>query len=351
MGILDLQKELYFDICQDYVNKRFGREPGLGRVPDRAFMTATLVTPEDGGNVVRFNEHDLTWENTFQHFTNWAIVYDADGKVFISYPEDDLDDNGMFFKVCHPREVSDLLFLLAQPVSYFESAISESIPWKLGDLVDIHVLIPMGGGWRALNLAHPPSSMPPEFWEILGCNLVQNSDSIGTDQFCEAGKFVDRWPETISALPDAAPLLRAGYLAEKNLNLRHALDLLVAGPRSNTMFLNVLLVPSGDKVSALYLREYLNGDREATKRLRDAFAEENELGKVHDILKNVTIRMPTALTDQIRLAAPVNLMRQRVIHAAEILAHGRAPFCELTAQYQDAIRAIEGFNPARNKRA
>lgn len=349
MGILDHQKELYFDICQDYVYKRFGREPGLGRVPDRTFLTATMVTPEDGGKVVRFNESDLLWEDSGCVFTNWSIAHD--GKVFVDYSDGDVDDDGMVFRVGHPREVSELFYLLVQPMSYFEAAVFESISWKLGDLVNMYVLIPMGDGWRGLDLAHLPSNMPPEFWEMLGRNLVQNSDSIGSDQFCEAGKFAERWPEFISALPDAVPFLRAGYLADKYLNLRHALDWMVVGPRANTMFLKVLFVPSRDDISALYLREYLNGDRKAANQLRAAFAEENELGKVHDMLKNVTIRMPAALTDQIRLAAQLNLMRQRVLHAAAIVAHERAPFGELTSQYRDATRAIKGFITARNGHA
>jgi hypothetical protein len=222
---------------------------------------------------------------------------------------------------------------------------------KLGDLVDIHVLIPAGDVWRAFDLAHQPSDMPPEFLEVLRRNLVQKSNSMVSVVFWEALKIAKRWPDFISALPDAAPLLRAGYLVDKYLNLQHGLDGLVVAQRANMIFLNVLLVPSRDDISALYLREYLNGDREASKQLLGAFAEGNELGKVHDMLKNVTIRIPAALTDQIRLAAQVNLMRQRVIQAAEILAHGRAPFGELTAQCQDATRAIEGIITARNGRA
>jgi hypothetical protein len=334
------KQELYLDICHEFIVKRFGKEPGRGRVPGRSFMTATMVTPEEGGTVRRFNEADLSWDDTGQDFTNWSIV--SDGKVFVSYPEDDPEDGGMFFKVAHPREVSELLCLLVQP--FVEAPLASAMPpsrqLNLGDLVDMHVLIPMGDGWRALALALPPSTMPQGLPEALGSNMVQNWDSLVSGKSCEAGKFADRWPDFIGSLPDAAPLLRAGYLAKKHLNLHHALDLLAEGPRGNGPFLNMLLVPSREDVSSLYLREYLNGDFEAAKQREGAFAEENDLGKVHAGLKNVAIRMPAAFVDQIQLAAQVNLMRQRVLQQAECLANWRATFEELIIRYRDAGQAI-----------
>jgi hypothetical protein len=53
--------------------------------------------------------------------------------------------------------------------------------------------------------------------------------------------------------------------------------------------------------------------------LHAAFDAKSDLAEMCLALKNVVICQPVALTDQIRLAATVNLMRQQVLQAAEHL--------------------------------
>jgi hypothetical protein len=341
MASLDHKKHLYLDICHDFVVTRFGCDPGLNRIPGRNVITATLVTPEDGGTFRQFNESNLSWNDSGCRFTNWSIVHD--GRVFVSYPDGDLDDAGMVFRVGHPREASELLHLLVQPMDCLGAAASDSLPVKLGELVDAHVLIPAGDGWRALDLGHPPPGLPHDFRMALGFNLVQDWNAMIRGATCEAGTFADRWPAVVGALPNASPLLRAGYVVRSGMNLCHAIDLLVDGPQTTAPFLNMLLVPLSENTSSFYLREYLNGDCEAATHLQATFAAENDLDKLHADLGNVVIRMPAALTEQVRLAAPVNLMRQRILQAAERLADTQASFGQLTIQSRDAVLAIEGW--------
>jgi hypothetical protein len=291
------KQDLYFDICLEFIIKVFGKNPGIGRGQVRSFLTTYMVTPTDGGHVCRFNSEDLKWEDWEQRFTSWNIV--QNGKVFVSYPEDDPMDGGMFFKTEHPREVSELLSLMVQPVSYFLKELPASQPQRLGDLVDIYVVTPAGTGWQATN-------------------------SAGT-------------------LSDGTPLIRGGYLADKYLNLCHPLDLLMQTAQDTAPSLNVLLVPSRKDVSALYIREYLNGDAEAAKQLREAFADESDMNKIQAGLGDVPIQMPADLFDQIQLAAQTNLMRHMLIQQAESVAYARAPFDQLTTRYRDAARAMEAL--------
>jgi hypothetical protein len=334
------EQDLYFNICLDFIVKMFGKNPGIDR-GGRSFLTTNLVTPADGGHVCRFNTEELKWEDWDQSFTGWSIV--QDGKVFVSYPEDEPMDGGMFFKVGHPREVCELLNLMVQPVSYFGREVPPSQPRKLGDLMDFYALLPSGSGWKALNFANLPPNMTEEFKIALGCNLVQNRDALISGKSCEASKFGERWPELVGTLPDAAPLLRTGYLVDKYLNLLDPLDLLMQTSRNNAPFLNMLLVPSRSDVSALYLREYLNGDAKAAKQLREAFADENDVNIIQANLSDVLIHIPVDLFDQIQLAAQTNLMRNQLMQQAETLAYGRAPFDQLATRYRDAGRAMEAL--------
>ena len=338
MDSLDMKKDLYLDICREFIVKRFGKDPGKGRVPGESFMTAGMVTPEDGGKFRLFNERELIWEDSGFDFTNWCIVHD--GKVFVCYPDDD-GGGGLFIRVGHPREVAELLHFLVQPASCFDAALGESRIVKLGELGSFHALIPAGNGWRSLPLARLTSDIPADFREAVGLNLVQDFDAMIKGRTCEAWKFVERWPELIGGLPDAAPLIRAGYMLQPGLNVSDALDKLASGLRTTQPFLPVLMVPSREDVSCLFLREYLNGDREAAGQLKNAFSDGNSLEQVHAALGKVELSMPAALTDQIRLAAQVNLMRQRVMQQAERLTYTRVPFGELTTKYRNAVLSID----------
>jgi hypothetical protein len=339
MDSLDVKKDLYLDICCEYIVKRFGKDPGINREPGRSFMTAEMVTPDDGGKFRQFNERDLTWEASGFDFTNWSMVHD--GKVFVGYSEDYEQDSDFFFKVGHPREVAELLYFLVQPASCFDAAMGESRAVKLGELVTFHALIPAGNGWRALALDRLTSDIPADFRDAVGRNLVQDVDAMIKGSTCEAWKFVERWPELVGALPDAAPLIRAGYLLQPGLNVSDALDKLASGLRTTQPFLPMFMVPSREEVSCLFLREYLNGDGKAAGQLKNAFSEGNSLDQVQAAFANVKLSMPPALTDQIRLGAQVNLMRQRVMQQAECLANTRASFADLTAKYRNAILAID----------
>jgi hypothetical protein len=347
MDSLDAKKDLYLDICQEFIAKRFGKDPGVNREPSRSFMTAGMVTPDDGGTFRLFNQRDLTWEDSGFDFTNWSIVHD--GKVFVGYSEDFEGEYDFFFKVGHPREVAELLHLFVQPASCFDAAPGASRVAKLGELAAFHALIPGGNGWRALDLARLPSDSTADFRDAVGLSLTRDFDAMIKGRTCEAWKFAERWPELIAALPDAGPLIRAGYLLEPGLNVSDALDKLASEPRTTQPFLPLLMVPSCEDVSCLFLREYLSGDRQAAGQRKNAFAEGKSLEQTHAALANVELSMPLALTDQIRLAAQVNLMRQRVMQEAECLAHTRAPFGELTATYRNAVRAIDRLVEANDR--
>lgn len=325
-------------ICNEFIEKRFGKDPGFNRYPEQDRMLANLLSPEDGGKVCWFDTSDLSWVEADQNFTSWCIM--ANGSVYVANPEDATGDEDIHFQTRHPREAAELIHLFVQPSSRLISPISESHCLELSELASLYALIPCGKGLRALDLKCLPTSMPPDFRKTLGVSLTQKENSLITGEGCEAHQFAGRWPNFVGTLPDAEPLVRAGYVLCKGQPAGNGLNLLTGDPNIAGPFVYILLVPSRDDVSSFYLGEYLNYDIDAYEQLENAFSEANDLEMICAMLANLSVRLPVDFTDQLKLAAQSNLLRQRVIQIAGELINCRSPYNILQIQYQAASSAL-----------
>jgi hypothetical protein len=326
------KEDLYFDICKEHVIKQFGADLVLNREADQSFLTIMKVTAQDGGKLHRFNENDMAWEGTDQDFTGWSIV--QDGKVFVSYPEDEPEDGGMFFKVGHPREVSELLQLFVHPLSCVtpeEEAQYEM--HQLGSVVDLFVPIPDGNTWRIFDTAALPPGEPDGFRNVLHLNLIRDWDRLMSGSTGEAFKICERWPEYVRSLPLATECMRSGYILDPDGGLRSAVDRLANAPTSNDLFLDMLVVPAKEGISAMYLRELLNGDVALCKEIRKAFGVDSSLDAFVAALKAITINLPRKYHHQIRIAAEHHIIRQWLLSISERLASQRGCFYLLAEKH------------------
>jgi hypothetical protein len=329
------------DLCAEFIRARFGDvyDRELNARSD-IMIFISVVEPYNGGNACVFDESKLAWVDSGQDFTSWMIWSDV--TVSVGYLEPKTESGNWFFRLGHPREVAELLHLLRQSVDTLAAPLSESRIVKLSEVADLYTLLPDGrSGWRALDLRRLPKGMPRDMRRAVDRRLVQDYDTMTCGKTREPPSLSEVWPEFFNGLPDAAPFLRAGYVLQKDRAATRALDLAFEdGARHWSTFAPVLVVPRGDGISAFFLREFLAGDRAAGEHLQYAFSLEHDLATVCALLRKLPVTMPSNLTDQIRLAAQSNLMRQGVLEAAFRLAGCPVPFREAGLRHREAMRAI-----------
>jgi hypothetical protein len=344
--------ELYLDICAEFIENRFDKNPGIQRYPDTDRLYANFVTPEDGGKVCWFDTSDLSWVEADQNATSWCIL--PDGTVYVANPEDATGDADIQLKVRHPREVAELIHLFVQPSSRLLPKISESHCLKLGEAADLYALIPYGEGFRALDLKRLPADMPVDMLQPLALSLTHDGESLSRGDYSGPSWFATKWKDFVDSLPEAMPLIRDGYAFNKNCYFGDGMILLggihdIAGP-----FLFFLLVPSRDDVSSFYLAEYLNHDLAAYEQHKAALMEGNNLGIICTMLADLPVHLPADYTDQIRFAVQHNLLKQEVMNSARGLVGHRAQFDQQQSRYQAAVSALdqtlsELLNSSRNR--
>lgn len=343
-GSIDRQ---YLDICAEFIEKRFGKDPGINRYPELDRIHINLISPEDGGKVCWFDESDLSWTEADQRFTSWCIA--PDGTIYVANPEDATDEEDICFQTGHPREAAELIHLFVQPSARLLPKICESHCLELKEIANLYALIPSGEAWRALDLSCLPRGMPPDLRKTLGLSLTQRGDSLNRGECCDSRQFAERWPNFVGKLPDAGPLLRGGYVLAKDQPAGHGLKLLTGGPNIAGPFVYILLVPARADVSSFFLGEYLNYDIDAYEQLENAFSEANDLEMICAMLADLSVRLPKAFTDQVKLAAQSNLLRQRVLENANQLIHSRAPYHSLQNQYLAASSSLNRIVSGRYK--
>jgi len=220
----------------------------------------------------------------FEVFVNFV----HDGKIFVTYPQEDPEDYGMFFRVEHPREAAELLHLFVYPKACTAPGNEEPYTTHdLGELFDFRVLFPV----VAVSFKIEPTALPP-------------------------ARFEEKWPDYVQALPGASAELCAGYRMDFEGRLQAALSSSVDGPGSDYCFFDLLLVPRRNDISTLYLRELLTGHLPLRQALKAAFADSGSLEELVQALKGVKLLLPPRYHQQIRLAAEQQAMRGCLLYMA-----------------------------------
>jgi hypothetical protein len=331
------------DLCVGGLAKRFGQtfvRTNVKRYADE-MLSLSCVEPKEGGNTAAFDMTTQEWVDSGQDFTRWT--YCAGGTGDLSWLNPKPEWGSGFFYVRHPREFAELVALFRQPLTALRAPLPDLRTVRLSRVAELFALLPDGRyGWRAQDLVRLPKGLPRDMSRAIDRRLVQDYDTMTCGRTCAPPAFEENWPEAFGALPDATPLLREGYVLQKDRAAERALELAFEeGSNLWSTFAPVLVVPRGDDISAFFLREYLAGDRDAGAQLECAFSTEHNLAEVAEGLTSLPVTMPADVMYQIRLAAQANLMRREVLGAAFRLADCRAPFRELVVRHREAMRALD----------
>ena len=332
MGLLDARADLFFDVCKKSVNQTFGDGVRLQKSANPARMTTVLGVAPGGGDIRCFNAGEKTWDSMEDDDIHVGMT--SEGRVSVGYSQEDNIDYSMSFKVGHPCEVAELLHLFINPAVYLaEEETYSGRECGLGEIFDFYVLVPDGQQWRMLNPAALPPDTPDEFRKAFYCNLNREWDNFVAGKTFEAFKFEQRWPEFVKSLPDAADALRAGYILSPEGDLFSAVDLAVIPPSGKSLFFDMLVVPSKADVSAMYVRELINGDKKICQEIRKAFRPAAELETFMAAIKSTKISLPGNIQTQIRIAAEHNAVRLWLLNVSERLATQRDYFNALPERH------------------
>jgi hypothetical protein len=324
MSIQEKKQELYLEVYREQINQRFGDAVVVNQDANDSNLWVT-IKPSAGGNVLRFNEQEMEWEDADGDSTSWSIL--NDGNVYVSYPNDEPMEYGMHIRVDHPREAAELLELVVHQASCVTPGQATCYESRvLGDVATIYALIPVGKTYRVLDLAALAPDAPDGFREVLRVNLVQDWDKVHSGTTFMAAAIAEQWPQCVASLPSADQYLRAGYLLVPDRGLRSAIDLVATQPSGGEYFLQTLVVPSNDVVSAMYLRQLLNCDVAIGKEIWRAYAADGSLDAFVARLRSTKIHLPASCHHQIRIAAEHHLIRQWLQCVFETLAGQRGCF-------------------------
>ena len=330
MGILDQRADNWFGVCEEYVAREFGKTVQFRRSPHGSHLNATLCVSEGGGDLRCFNLGVRTWD--VMEDDEMYVQIALDGLVSVGYSLMDQADYGMVFKVGHPREVAELFHLLLNPAAHLkpeeECLYGER---KLGEIAEFRILIPDGETWRIVDPSNLPQDTPEDFRKAFHLNLSREWNHFTSGATHAAWDFAGRWPDFVKSLPVATSLVRAGYVLDLDGYMKSAVNLAVvppACPPSGDAFFDMLIIPSQEHVSSLYLREVFNHDKELGKRIEKAFSTSNGCETMMAAIKAIALHLPLENRRQIRLAAEQNAIRQWLLSVAERVATQRGGFSQ-----------------------
>lgn len=331
--MLDQLADNWFGVCNKHIADELGKGTCLQRsgVGSRAY--AGLCIPVGHSDVRCFNLGDRTWDVLKYDYMNVYVSHD--GTVEVGYRHWDQADKSMCFKVGHPREVSELFQLLANPVTHLRAETdARNEPRKLSDIAEFHVLIADEKTWRIMDPASLPPETPEDFKKSLYCGVVRDWDNnFPLSETSVAWQDSARWQDFLTTLPLAAPFVEAGYFLDPDGNAESAVDHAVLPPTTGVTTIDLLMVPRRSGVSSLYLREYLDGDKEASQKVREAFSMGSDFGTLMESIRCVELSMPIDPRDQVRIAAEHNAIRQWLSSVAGSLASQKGCFLTMAEKH------------------
>ena len=210
----------------------------------------------------------------------------------------------------------------------------------MSDVAELHVLIPDGKTWRILAPSALPADAPEEFRKALYLNLTRDWDHFLSGATCEAGRFAGRWPDFVQSLPEATQQVRRGYVLAPDGKMNAAVELAVIPPGGRETFFDMLIVPSKEDISSLFLRELLNGDKGIGQDIQKAFNAGNDLGTLMEAIKSVSMRLPVEIRHQVRIAVEHNAMRHWLLSICERIACQRGCFFTMAEKYWHLAHAL-----------
>ena len=339
MRVLDARADVFFDVCKKTMAEKLGEAVFFDRSRTGACLNGIFHVIPGGGAPRCFDARRCDWLELEDDAIYVTVSHD--GTVSVGYSLDEQADYGMSFKVGHPCEVAELCQLITRPDEYL--AIDERYSgreYSLGDVFDFYALVPAGGTWRLLEPSALPAGMPKECLEAFYCNLNRDWDNFVSGKTFEAIKFETHWPEFVKSLPEATEALRAGYILSPDGDLFSAVDLMVIPPSDKRLFFDMLVVPSKADVSAMYVRELINGDKTLCQEIRKAFRPAAELETFMAAVKSTKINLPGNVQTQVRFAAEHNAIRQWLLHVSEKLANQRDYFHLLAEKHMHLAHTL-----------
>jgi hypothetical protein len=323
------------------IRRRFGSQFDLILKVWADMLVLSVIDPEGGGNVGVFDDVKLAWVDSGQDFTYWTVY--QGGSVNAGYLSTSVCADNGWFQLGHPREFAEILHLFRQPLRMLQAPINVCRPIGLGTVADLYALIRDEDAkrWRALSLSRLPAGIPRPMCRDLERRLAQDYNAMTGGGYYEPESITEKWSVFCEKLPDARLLLQDGYVLQKDRSVEWALGLSTEeGSRFWSTYVPVLVVPHEDKVSALFLREFLIGDDGAWNHLQDCFSGKHSLTEIGTRLKRLPVMLPTTIMDQIRLGAQTNLMREVFLREARRLANSRTPFGKIGMRQRSAIKDL-----------
>lgn len=323
MGMLDQRADVWLGVCEEFIHREYGKSNHLQRSLLGTDLNTRVSVVKEGGSLRFLNLNGPEWD--VLEDDDMYINISHTGTVSVGYTFEGQADLGMFFKVGHPAEVSELFHLLLNPAAYVTPEEEcEHMRRELGQLCKFHVLIPVGETWRIVDPMNMPVGTPSEFRKAFYLNLTRNWDHFVANETWEAWRFAERWPDFLKSLPVATDPLREGYIMGPDGDLLSAVDLAVIPPSGKEFHFDMLIVPNRECVSSMYLRERLNGDKGFGKQINNAFREGQDLDSMMTAIKSVSLLLPKEIRHQIRLAAEENAIREWFLGVANQIATQRS---------------------------
>lgn len=285
-------EDIRLSVCREFIDQEFEGRIHLTHNNGDVYLTAWHVAPAEGegNNLFIYFGEDSEWQvmEDFEVFINST----RDGKVFVCYPLEHPDDGaGMYFKVGHPREVTELFHLFVHPKSCLEPFAENGPDMRSHRLSDLFTF-----------------SVPP------------SGDAEWT-----------------------SPDVRAGYLLTSEGRISCALDATAYEKEGKDALRNLLLVPSAEGISYLYVRELLSRDVRIGKEIREAYAQAGTREELVAKLSAIEVVLPARYYLQIRLIAEQLVMRDVLGHLVGLLVSQPGDFSTLTGYYENVAIALRKF--------
>lgn len=314
---------------------------------DEFFNYVCPIEPSPGVCPYRYDVVDRLWYDSSCNFGYASLC--LDGKLLVGFTDE--TEGGMAFQITHPREAFEIINLLCQGAAFFARPVELDAVMALSEVAEFRIVLPNGHSWLMLDPAHPPEGASGDF--IAAILKSVSTDDIHLQSMYEeytAAAICTRWPEMVSALPDAQKTLQEGYIVQWNGELQSGYDVILNETSGTAVSAQLLLLPRPDnQVSWLCLKEYLSHDLETVRQMNKIIENMRGLTLFLKQCGQLMLHMPGGYMSQIRYASEINMLREWVTYEARSLRRQRRPFGALQDLHWSAANALHQLNNQKYK--